>query len=144
MHNRPAISVQIRHVLDGADGWLSANQVHDALAVRGIVTDVCKVRQRLAEGANAGEVLREGKVGAYVYRLNRAWRPTYRVPKRKTEPARPFSHEPSLPLRIRLEALQGDLLDIREQAAHQRASMDVCLGIESVQRGVDRVLRELR
>lgn len=143
MRDRPALTVLIRDVLQIADGWLSANQVAEALAAKGNVIDICKVRQRLAEGTQDGEFIRDGKVREYVYRLNRAYQPRYRVPARKAEPRRPFADEADMPLRIRMEALLGEIASIREQAAEQRAPMDVCLGIESVQRGASRVLREL-
>lgn len=143
MRDRPALTVQIREVLDTADGWLSANQVADALAANGNVVDIAKVRQRLAEATQDGEFIRDGKVREYVYRINRAYQPRYRVPKRKPEPARPFDADPVMPLRIRMEALLGEVISIREQAAEQRASMDVCLGLDSLQRGAGRVLREL-
>lgn len=143
MRELPALTVQVRNVLALADGWLSANQVHEALAARGIVTDVSRVRARLSQATTDGEFVRQGKAGEYVYRLNRAYAPRYSVPKRKPEPARPFADEAGLPLRMRVEALLGDINALRHDAALQRASIDVCMGLDSLQRGASRVLREL-
>ena len=143
MRDRPALTVQIREVLAAANGWLSANQVHDALAVRGIVTEIGRVRARLCMATTDGEFTRRTDAGVYLYRLNRAYAPRYRVPKRKQEPARPFADEADMPLRIRVEALLGEINSIRAQAAEQRASIDVCMGMDAVQRGASRVLREL-
>ncbi len=136
-------------VLAGAPtGGMTREQIVNALSMRGRYLNEVQAKsimgnmvyRNLADRLNPGEFpARYGIASGDKPRVRRSRKPVAPPLPRRGE-ANP---EWRVHLRTRLAALADDLADIRAHAAASRASMDVCLGLDSVLRGVDRVRREV-